>query len=297
MQFAQIQPSVPALQVVNGHPTTLSTQVAQYFGKNHQHVTRDIRNLIDKCPDLGVSNFGQTTYKDSQGKSQPCYRMDRKGFVLLAMGFTGEKALQFKIAYIDAFDRMEEELRNSTADKLKAVIPLTPRQQYKIQRAVAERAKGSHVHFNTIYKAIKIYFKVAKYDQIPASRFDECINFIQTVDLRIPEVLSDQPVEFPKPQLPYCPHCVLKPVPKGGVILDQYGAEKLLGFVYEFKYLHRKQLEAFHALLVSVRSPLAGAFYETMNSWAVSNVESLLERNGYSVKDLDCYRHFIGVKA
>ena len=135
--------------------------------------------------------------------------MDRKGFVLLAMGFTGEKALQFKIAYIDAFDRMEEELRNSTADKLKAVIPLTPRQQYKIQRAVAERAKGSHVHFNTIYKAIKIYFKVAKYDQIPASRFDECINFIQTVDLRIPEVLSDQPVEFPKPQLPSCPHCEL----------------------------------------------------------------------------------------
>ena len=134
---------------------------------------------------------------------------DRKGFVLLAMGFTGEKALQFKIAYIDAFDRMEEELRNSTADKLKAVIPLTPRQQYKIQRAVAERAKGSHVHFNTIYKAIKIYFKVAKYDQIPASRFDECINFIQTVDLRIPEVLSDQPVEFPKSQLPSCPHCEL----------------------------------------------------------------------------------------
>ena len=88
-------------------------------------------------------------------------------------------------------------------------VPLTPRQQYKIQRAVAERAKGSHVHFNTIYKAIKIYFKVAKYDQIPASRFDECINFIQTVDLRIPEVLSDQPVEFPKPQLPSCPHCEL----------------------------------------------------------------------------------------
>ena len=97
----------------------------------------------------------------------------------------------------------------SAAEKSSEVVPLTPRQQYKIQRAVAERAKGSHVHFNTIYKAIKIYFKVAKYDQIPASRFDECINFIQTVDLRIPEVMSDQPVEFPKPQLPSCPHCEL----------------------------------------------------------------------------------------
>ena len=209
MQFAQITPSVPSLEVVNGHPTTLSTQVAEYFGKRHDNVIRDIRNLIESAPSLGLLNFEESYYKSEQGKKQPCYRMDRKGFVLLAMGFTGEKALQFKIAYIDAFDRMEEELRNSTADKLKAVIPLTPRQQYKIQRAVAERAKGSHVHFNTIYKAIKIYFKVAKYDQIPASRFDECINFIQTVDLRIPEVLSDQPVEFPKPQLPFCPHCEL----------------------------------------------------------------------------------------
>lgn len=97
----------------------------------------------------------------------------------------------------------------SATEESSEVVPLTPRQQYKIQRAVAERAKGSHVHFNTIYKAIKIYFKVAKYDQIPASRFDECINFIQTVDLRIPEVLSDQPVEFPKFQLPSCPHCEL----------------------------------------------------------------------------------------
>ena len=61
------------------------------------------------------------------------------------------------------------------------------------------------------------------------------------------------------------------------------------------KYLRRKQLEAFHAMLVSVRSPMAGAFYETMNCWSLGSVESLLERNGYSVKDLDCYKHLIGV--
>ena len=209
MQLTQLIPSAPALSIVNGHPTTLSTQVAEYFGKLHKDVLKATRNLIESAPELNGRNFAPVEIKDAKGELRPAYRMDRKGFVLLSMGFTGEKALKFKIAYIDAFDRMEEELRNSTADKLKAVIPLTPRQQYKIQRAVAERAKGSHVHFNTIYKAIKIYFKVAKYDQIPASRFDECINFIQTVDLRIPEVLSDQTVEFPKHQLPSCPHCEL----------------------------------------------------------------------------------------
>ena len=130
MQFTQAVPSVPSLEVVNGHPTTLSTQVAEYFGKNHQHVTRDIRNLIEKCPDLGVSNFGQTTYKDSQGKKQPCYRMDRKGFVLLAMGFTGEKALQFKIAYIDAFDEMERQLLKKEKNIIVSMVNALP-DQYK----------------------------------------------------------------------------------------------------------------------------------------------------------------------
>lgn len=167
MQFMQAIPSVPALEVVNGHPTTLSTQVAEYFEKNHQHVCRDIRNLVEKCPDLGVSNFGQTTYKDSQGKKQPCYRMDRKGFVLLAMGFTGEKALQFKIAYIDAFDRMEEELRNSTADKLKAVIPLTPRQQYKIQR---RRPNVLKAHTSTSIRSTKPSRSISKWPSMIKSR-------------------------------------------------------------------------------------------------------------------------------
>ena len=193
MQFTQTVPSVPSLEVVNGHPTTLSTHVAEYFGKNHQHVTRDIRNLIEKCPDLGVSNFGQTTYKDSQGKKQPCYRMDRKGFVLLAMGFTGEKALQFKIAYIDAFDRMEEELRNSVTEKSSVAVSkmeittITPSQQLAIQQAVGKRAQKTANHYQTIYRAIKLRYQIARYDQLPQDKFEDCLKFIETVDLHVPE--------------------------------------------------------------------------------------------------------------
>ncbi len=226
MQFTQMTPSTSAqnsaifkfdqnaFRIVSGRPLTSSRTVSKYFEKRHDSVMRDIENLIEKKPELKqFHNFVEMveTVEIGSGAKREVkiWMMDKKGFSILAMGFTGIKALDFKCAFYDEFERMEEELRNSTADKMKAVIPLTPSQQYKIQRAVAERAKGSHVHFNTIYKAIKIYFKVAKYDQIPASRFDECINFIQTVDLRIPEVLSDQPVEFPKPQLPSCPHCEL----------------------------------------------------------------------------------------
>lgn len=101
----------PVVSVVDGKPTTTSVDVARKFGKRHDHVMRLIRNLIAQLPDGGVPNFGETPYTDSQnGQTYPAYRLTRDGFTLLAMGFTGKKALAFKLAYIDAFNRMEAEL-------------------------------------------------------------------------------------------------------------------------------------------------------------------------------------------
>lgn len=130
MQATNIIPSVPSLEVVNGHPTTLSTQVAEYFGKRHDSVLRDIRNLILKCKDLNLHNFVEVDYKTNKGQSYKAYRMDRKGFVLLAMGFTGEKALQFKIAYIDAFDEMERQLLKKEKNIIVSMVNALP-DQYK----------------------------------------------------------------------------------------------------------------------------------------------------------------------
>lgn len=39
------------------------------------------------------------------------YIMNRDGFSLLAMGFTGKKALEWKLKYINAFNEMERQLR------------------------------------------------------------------------------------------------------------------------------------------------------------------------------------------
>ena len=100
----------PVVSIVDNVVTALSTDVARYFEKPHNDVLKTIRNLINKIGGLG-KNYQSSEYINEQNKKQPCYRMDRKGFVLLAMGFTGERALQFKIAYIDAFDEMEARLR------------------------------------------------------------------------------------------------------------------------------------------------------------------------------------------
>lgn len=46
-------------------------------------------------------------YLDDQKNLQPYYEMDKDFFTLLVMGFTGEKALKFKIDYINRFNQME----------------------------------------------------------------------------------------------------------------------------------------------------------------------------------------------
>jgi Rha family phage regulatory protein len=106
----------PAITVVDGKPTTLSTDLARYFGKLHANVLRDIRNLLPQLTTGGVLNFEETHVTDEQnGQRYPAYRLTRDGFTLLAMGFTGKKALAFKLAYIDAFNRMEAELQKQPA--------------------------------------------------------------------------------------------------------------------------------------------------------------------------------------
>jgi Rha family phage regulatory protein len=101
---------VPVVSVVNQKPTTNSLNVAAVFGKAHKNVLQVIGTL--EIPGETHRLFFQPiSYKDSYGRDQDAYNLTRDGFTLLVMGFTGAKAMRFKIAYIEAFNRMEEELR------------------------------------------------------------------------------------------------------------------------------------------------------------------------------------------
>lgn len=99
------------VNVVNGKVTVTSKQVADVFGKVHRGVLRDVRALMAKLPvDFCEHNFVPSTYKTSQNKELECYLMTRDGFSLLAMGFNGEKAIEWKLKYIEAFNQMEKML-------------------------------------------------------------------------------------------------------------------------------------------------------------------------------------------
>lgn len=94
---------------VNNHDVALadSLYVAKTFNKRHDNVLADIRNL--ECSnEFRLLNFQESTYKNEQGKKQPCYYMTRDGFVFLVMGYRGKKAAKFKEDYIRCFNEMEE---------------------------------------------------------------------------------------------------------------------------------------------------------------------------------------------
>lgn len=110
------------LNPVNGKkiPTVSSLQVAEIFGKRHDHVLRDIRQVLTQVPEIFIkSNFGVFEYPVRRGfgtEMVKAYLLSKDGFTLLTMGYTGEKAMKFKVAYIDCFNEMEAQLANRVPD-------------------------------------------------------------------------------------------------------------------------------------------------------------------------------------
>jgi Rha family phage regulatory protein len=107
---------------------TNSLKVAEVFGKRHDRVLQDIRDL-GCSEEFRIHNFVESTYVNSQNKEMPMYYMNQKGFTLLAMGYTGKEAMKFKEAYINEFERMEQELKKprvlSEKEQLMAAMKLT----------------------------------------------------------------------------------------------------------------------------------------------------------------------------
>ncbi len=95
--------------LVGGVPMVDSVLVAKKFGKDHRHILDAVRRLESEVPEFWRANFSASNYQ-LRGKDYDCYIMTRDGFAMIAMGFTGSKALQWKVSYINAFNSMEKAL-------------------------------------------------------------------------------------------------------------------------------------------------------------------------------------------
>lgn len=168
--------------------------------------------------------------------------------------------------------------------RYEAQTTITPAEQRAIQREVAIRAHKTSSNYRTIYRAIKARYQIARYDQLPRTQLEDCLDFIREVELDVPEVPHTTHPDGG------CPHCGLHPIPAGAIVLSAREAENLRTFVYYWRYLFREDLETVLKLMRLLQSPFAPRFYEAVTSMNIGSIEALLERNGYSVRQLSCYR-------
>lgn len=204
------------LSTQNGEPVVSSRQIAENFGKEHKNVIQAVTNLVAENS-AAKSMFYETTF-ENRGKQYPMYLMNRDGFSLLVMGFTGKAALEWKLKYIQAFNEMEKKLATPQMPKLskelQALFLLDDRTQRQEQRitalennmvvdydqqlslknavnyVVVEALGGknapaygdSHVRgmvYCEINKDIQMWFRVSSRNNIPRKRFDEAVEYIQ----------------------------------------------------------------------------------------------------------------------
>lgn len=114
----------------NQQAVTTSLQVAETFGKNHKDVLRALDNLKIGSSKLRRQMFAESTYVNRGKKYRQVY-MNRDGFTLLAMGFTGDRALNFKLKYIQAFNKMEKAIEVQAKDSYMIEDPIARADKWK----------------------------------------------------------------------------------------------------------------------------------------------------------------------
>lgn len=199
--------------IEDGQAITDSLMIAEAFEKEHARVMRDIRDL-DCSDDFRVGNFAESTYVNGQGREMPKFHMNRKGFTLLAMGYTGKRAMEFKEAYIEKFEQMEESLKQPSNTKLLLQAALEHDGRLEVvetdvkylkdnmringpqEQRIGKNARGRIVEclggkdspayteisrkaFSLFWNEFKSYFEVPRYGELPKIRFEEALQFIQ----------------------------------------------------------------------------------------------------------------------
>lgn len=204
----------PSVSLHSGRPATTSLEVAKFFSKRHDHVVRSIQDLISNTPEsFSAPNFGAAEYSDEQGKPRPMFILYRDGFMLLVMGYTGKKALAMKLAYIEAFNRMEEELARQkeaspspTPDDFTGTLSITPEQQCTLQEIVRAKVEVFPKNqrpslYAQAWSRFNTHFRLAKYCQLQREKVSEAITYLTRMELAVP-VSSVSPAPAPATALP-----------------------------------------------------------------------------------------------
>ncbi|HWL70433.1 MAG TPA: phage regulatory protein/antirepressor Ant [Geminicoccus sp.] len=132
----------PVVFIREGEVFANSRTVSTAFDKHHRDVLRAIDTLVQQEPSLGLRSFAQTPYLEpTTGQEYRSFDMNRDGFTLLAMGFTGAKALKWKLRYIEAFNALEAEVRSRLSADLNDPVALRNLLLAHTEREIAMQAQ------------------------------------------------------------------------------------------------------------------------------------------------------------
>jgi Rha family phage regulatory protein len=171
---------VQAVQPFQFHPVviedsktlTTSLNVAKHFSKEHRKVCRDIEKL-EVPSEFSTANFGRSDYVDSRGKKQKMYKMTRDGFVILVMGYTGPKAMRFKLAYIDAFNFMEWKLSQPVREREAKMMAYYEREAVRAERRANKFSSWEYDRMVEMYNSGHRICEIASLMQRSASTIQE----------------------------------------------------------------------------------------------------------------------------
>ena len=168
-----------------GTPVTDSVKVARVFEKQHKNVMKSIRNILGSAQNLANQKwFAETTYMDAQGKRQPMFLMNRDGFSLLTMSLTGEKAMAFKVAFIEQFNRMEQAIK-----ELAPATPAIPQTFAQALRLAAEQAETIEAQQKQLEaQAPKVAFATAIINSPSSCGIDELAKLLKQNGIDMGEI-------------------------------------------------------------------------------------------------------------
>ena len=280
MQLTQLTPSISAqnptvfnfnnseLRVFdrNGNPWFAAADIATIFHIANIRKRLDSLDEDERCS-LKLQRGGTLTIVSESGMWTLVLRSD----AALEKGTPAYKARKWVTS--EVLPAIRKTGLYSTVRENRTVASLTPAQQLAIQQAVGRRAQKTANHYQTIYRAIKLRYQIARYDQLPQSLFEDCLRFIETVDLHTPEV-----VEHPSP-LP-----VAHSEPKDP---SRYLTDNELSSLDRIHRFHRDPYfkiayEVAYNTLRAAQSRYAGRFYDVMTECDLSlfRIGRILERNG-----------------
>lgn len=188
-------PLSPSVSLHSGRPATTSLEVAKFFGKRHDNVLRDIDALLSQLPENSLQLNFEETYQEQETplgvKQIRVFIIYRDGFMLLVMGYTGKKALGMKLAYIEAFNRMEEELARQKESAIPAsptpddftgtlsITPSTTEDRKPLRALVGSWAQVSGLPFAACWNQLKAAFNLANIKELPQEWIPDAIDWVQ----------------------------------------------------------------------------------------------------------------------